>query len=381
MARNGILLAILAAALLLRLQLAAAAPYMHDESQIAIPLAESLSFTPGQLNLPLRGLHHPALPSYVINLSGSVFGRTALGYRALSVIGGLLAIILIFRLTDAWYGRPAALWASALLAFNEYHIGVSAYATAKGPHLLLIATAIYAFSTFLRTDRVRSLYISAVAVALAFYCKEHSVLVLAAFGLTLLQPRYRHWLRSTHVLGACALFAILIVPDVMWNLRASVADPNATYRDHLSRVGGLGLTPDPFLFFARGAIQWVMVAITGEPLPDSVVEYPSMNAGFGVLLLGAVVASTLRAGRQDRIRGFLLILFWLVLAVFVLIRPGQPTKGMDPVTWYWADVVLFPAVILTGARLAHITGRWRLALWSAAAAAAVYATASIVRLS
>src|SRR5690606_4679095 len=49
---------ILLVALLARVDLANIRGYIHDEANTAIPLAETISFSPGSMNLPLRGENH-----------------------------------------------------------------------------------------------------------------------------------------------------------------------------------------------------------------------------------------------------------------------------------------------------------------------------------
>src|SRR5262245_46776514 len=144
---------ILLAAALLRLYLATTEPYIHDENNTAIPLSKAISFTPGHLNLPVRGENHGALPAYVVKASSTLFGTTPLAYRTVHVLGGLCAIALIFLLTRQWYGPVAARWAAALLAFNEYYLAISSRATAHVPHLFLVTAAIYAIGRFLRLQR------------------------------------------------------------------------------------------------------------------------------------------------------------------------------------------------------------------------------------
>ena len=368
---------ILLAAVLLRLYFATTAEYIYDEESASIPRSQTISFAPGNLQLPIRGQNHPALPAYFVKASSLLFGTTPLGYRLVHVLAGLCTIVLIFVLSRQWYGPVAARWAAALLAFNEYYLGVSARATAHVPYLLFTAAAVYAFGRFVSVQRAVYLYAAGVALGLAFYCKEHSALLLPVFLLMLLHARYRHWFRSPHVYAACALFFLVIGPDLLWNVTAGDDIRQATYSDHLQRMGGLGLSPYPFMFFARDAVQWLHGLLTGRGLVDATAEYLSMNAALGALLLGAVLVTTLRRPAPDSTR-FLLLLFWGVFGFFASIRPGASPKDLDPASWIWVDVTLFPTVILAGALLAGAKGRFRIASWAFACGAMLYAGAGIV---
>jgi 4-amino-4-deoxy-L-arabinose transferase-like glycosyltransferase len=381
--KDRVLLLILLAALAVRVQLAMTREYIHDEDNTAIPLSRTISFEPGSLNLPLRGENHPALPAYVVKASSSVFGTTRLGYRSMHILLGLVTIVVVYALTRQWYGPGAAQWAAAFLAFNEYYLNVSSRATAHVPNLLLVTGAVYAFSRFLATQRAIYLYGAGAAAGLAFYCKESTGLLLPVFALTLLISKHRRWLLSPHVYLAIATYALLIAPDIAWNLRtnpdtATVSYNNqthgqATYAAHLRRVGGLGLSPYPSMFYFRSPIRSLYARVTGTELKDETTEYWSVNWAIGALLVGGVLVTTVRSPRPDQLRIFLLVMFWGIFTFFSLIKKGDPPGRLDPVSWIWVEMTIIPAVILAAARIADLSGTWRLLAWTFAAAALVTA--------
>ena len=372
----------LLAALLIRLHLATTEPYIHDEENTSIPLSQSISFAPGHLHLPLRGENHGALPAYVVKASSLLFGTTPLGYRLGHLILGLCTIALIFLLTRQWYGPVAAQWAAALLAFNEYYLPVSARATAQVPTLFFDVVAIYAFSRFLRTQRPANLYLAGLAVGLAVYCKESSALLLPVFFVALLATRHRRWLLSPHPYLACLVFAALLAPDLYWNMTTNRETARATYgtepvgyatyQSHLQRIGGFGFSPYPAMFYARRPVMSLHLALTGTELRDETPEYHSIDPALGALLVGAVIVTALGKTRDD-LQRFLLILFWGLFGFFTLIAKGDPPGRLDPVSWIWIEATMFPAVVLTGARLAEATGPRRIAAWIGAAGLLLYA--------
>jgi hypothetical protein len=376
------LVVIVLLALCLRIDLASARPYLHDEANTAIPLARTISFTAGALNLPLRGENHGALPAYIVKASGALFGTSPRGYRMLHVLLGIAAIVLVAAVAREWYGPVAARWAAALLAFNEYFFFVSSHSTAHVPYLFCVAFAAYCLSRLLTGRRVVFLYLAAAAAGVAFYSKEHAALLVPLLGLTVLRRPYRAWLRSPHPYLAGALFAAFIVPDVMWNLRTERTPALATYSDqvalyatynsHLKRVGGLGVSPYPLVFYGRSAVLPAYRAVTGTELRDETPEYASVNPLLGLVLLGGVVAMTARGSGPDMVRPSLLFLFWGVFGFFTLIKPGSPPGRLDPVSWIWVESTLIPAVILTAGGLATIGGRLRVAVWGLAIAAVMY---------
>ena len=377
----------LLAALLLRLHLARTERYIHDEENTSIPLSRSISFVPGHVNLPLRGENHGALPAYVVKVSSTLFGTSMLGYRMGHLLLGLATIVLMFVLTRDWYGPVAARWAAALLAFNEYYLPISARATAQAPTLFFDLAAIFAFARFLRAGQARYLYIAGIAVALAFYCKESSALLLPLFFVALIATSRWAWLLRPHPYVACLVFAAMLAPDFYWNMttnretaRATYGQEPvgyATYRSHLQRIGGLGFSPYPAMFYARGPVMSLHQALTGTELRDETPEYHSIDPWLGALLVGAVVVTTL-GRRRDDLQRYLLILFWGLFGFFTLIAKGDPPGRLDPVSWIWVEATMFPAIVLTGVRLAETTGSQRVVAWSVAAALILYAIYTIV---
>ena len=385
-AGDVVFLLIIVLALLLRLHLAATEPYVHDEINTSIPLSQTISFAPDHLQLPLRGQNHGALPAYVVKASSTVFGTTPLGYRLMHVLLGLATIGLVYRAAREWSGPVAARWAAALLGFNEYYLAVSARATAHAPHLFFAAVAVVAFGMFLRAQRPGYLYAAGVSTALAFYCKEHAALLLPMFLLSLLHPAYRRWLRSPHVYLAASLFLVLLAPDLLWNLttdpetaRVSYGSADvgqATYSQHLRRIGGVGLSPYPAMFYGRSAVQGLSTLVTGRALADETPEYPSMDPALGAVLLAAVLVTAIRPAGRARPVSFLLLVFWGLFGFFTFIEKGNPPGRLDPVSWIWVEATMVPAVIVTAVWLSSLTGRFRIATWALCGALLVFASSA-----
>ncbi len=262
---------------------------------------------------------------------------------------------------------------------------MSARATAHVPHLFFVTAAVLSFGRFLVVQRAAYLYAAAAFAGLAFYCKEHSALLVPVFLLALLHPSYRSWLRGPHAWLAAVVFALVIGPDLAWNLRT---DPDtarvsyageevgqATYGQHLKRIGGVGLSPYPAMFYGRSAVQALHVADHGTRAAGPDAGYPSMNPMLGVLLLCGLVITTLRFAGRDNVGTFLLLVFWGLFGVFTFIEKGNPPGRLDPVSWIWVEASIVPAVILTGARLAGATGKARIVAWTLCAGALLYAAA------
>lgn len=384
---DGLFLLVLLGALAARMQLAQTMPLVHDEENTTIPLSRLISFEEGHRNLPIRAVNHGALPAYFAKLSSTLFGEQTSGYRTVHIGLSLLTIVLVFLLTRRAYGSQAALAAAIVLAFNEYFLTVSARVTAHAPYLLFATLALVAFSWFLLSRRTSFLYVAAVALGLGFYCKEHVVLLLPVFFVTLLLARHRRWLRTPHPYLAAAVFAGVIAADVVWNAGAGPESnrvtygnrdaAQATYASHLKRIGGVGLSVYPLAFYGHDTTMAVYRAVTGEEMDDNTSEYLSMNLAFGFVLVASVLFTTVRPAAADPLQPFLLIAFWTVFAFFTLIRRGE-SPGLDPVSWIWVDVTMIPAAVMAGALLTRMTGPVRLGVWLVIGTAATYSIWSAV---
>lgn len=380
---DPVLILILLAALGVRVYLASTREYIHDEINTAIPLSKTISFDPANLNLPLRGENHPAMPAYVVKVGSLFFGTSRLGYRAMHLLLGLVTIVMVYGMTRQWYGTVPARWAAGFMAFNEYYLNVSSRATAHVPNLLFVTGAVYAFSRFLASERPRYLYLAGASMGLAFYCKESTALLLPVFAFTLLISKQRRWLLKPQVYLACVIWALVISPDLVWNLRNNAATTKvtynnqtvgqATYATHLKRVGGLGISLYPSMFYFRSTVRSSYLRITGSPMRDNTAEYESVNPAIGLLLLGGVVATAVRPRGRDQLRIFLLLMFWGIFGFFTMIKPGDPGGRLDAVSWIWVETTMVAAVVLAGAQLANVSEKWRLPLWSVAVVALVWA--------
>ena len=192
---------------------------------------------------------------------------------------------------------------------------------------------------------------------------------------------------TPHPYVAAATFVLLISPDLAWNIKT---DPDkahvyysnqialqATYANHLRRVGGLGFSPYPSMFYARPVVLSTYQAVTGEELRDETPDIRRSTRCSACCLSARCCVTTFRPPRRDALRVFLVILFWVVFGVFTLIKKGDPPGRLDPVSWIWVEVSMLPAIVLTAARLADATGKTRMALWAIAGGALAFAVFTV----
>jgi hypothetical protein len=121
-------------------------------------------------------------------------------------------------------------------------------------------------------------------------------------------------------------------------------------------------------------------AVTGVALKAASPELPSlmMNSVLGLLFVGSVLWTIVRPSAHDALQTYLLLSACGIFIFFSVITPGNPPFRLAPVSWAWVESTLIPVAILTGVQLARLAGRWRYAVWTAAAAALLYAVNSVV---
>ena len=377
--KGPIFILILVIGFALRLYLASVTVYLWDEDRDWIVIAEKISLQRGNFYLPIHDGQHPSFPAYFIKSGSILLGDNPIGFRFFSLLAGISTIILAFRLALEWTNPIVACWTAALLAFNEYHIAVSILTTEKSFYLLFGMLALYTFSRFLRTQKPQYLYLSGITVGCGFLCKYIITLFIPVFFAILLFPKYRHWLRRREPYIALLFFIIVITPDLYWNLTRQPTEGSqaATIGDHFSRVGKLGFNRHYILFYGRDVVR-AIYSFVGWELGDNAEEYPTMNPLFGVILLGGVLIVTFQNKQHDHILKFLVLLFWTIFGFFTLLRPGTPSRNLDPVVWFWVDLTLLAAVLLVGYYLSRLQGKWRLLSYATTGAAALYATVGVL---
>jgi hypothetical protein len=385
MLRDPLLIAILLAAVALRLYMALTTSHIWDEDRDWILMAQRISFDPAAPYLPVRAFNHGALPAYFIKLGSFLFGETALGFRFAGVIAGTATVATVALIANAWMGRTAALWAAAFVGFNEFHVMVSAIASDKVYSIFFGALSAYAFVRALRDDRPVWLFPTAATAALSILCYEIMYLLVPIFGITVLCSKRRAWFGNAYLYLAAATGLAVLAPDLMWNLSAANAS-EMTYGGHLERFGGFGFNRHYLLFFFRDAILPIYNAFDRQ-LHDGFDQYAVMNVALGVLLLGAALHwawrfARNRERREDVVLLFLLTVFWLIFLLFSLMKPGTSAR-LDNVGWPWVQFILIPAAVMAGAWIVTLKGRVRLAAAALGVIGVVYGAAdtTVARLS
>lgn len=391
----ALLLAVLGVACVLRLLVAIGAPTVWDEDHDWIPVSRGISLRPGRIHVPIHEGQHPSLPAYFMRAGALLVGDSALGYRLSGAIAGLLTVALVYVCGRRWFAENGALAAAALVAINEYHVGISAFATEKPYYLLASCGAVHCFGEFLRNSTSRNAAWVGGTLAFGVMCKYLTLLLIPVFAVAMLVGRAGPRVDRRVLWVAVVVFAVLVAPDVLWTaFHPDTAGTNsANLGDHFRRIGGLGFSRQPLVFYLRD-LRNAVYPVLGLSFGDPAAEYPTMNGLMGLALLGGVVFVTteqlwraMRRTRDDVAEpsdiavSLLLLWFWVVFGFFLAIRPGTPKPGMDAVVWLWVDATLLPAVLLVGQRAAALRGVPRIVAAAVLGAAGLLALTNVAGVS
>ncbi|MBZ5681247.1 MAG: glycosyltransferase family 39 protein [Acidobacteriia bacterium] len=176
------LLTLLAAGTVLRFLFLARKPFWFDECfSVEAARLDWANF------LHLLWWREANMSLYYVLLRGWLHvGQSEFFIRSLSVIAAVAALPAIYWLAGLLFDRRTALIATALLAFNAYHIRYAQEARSYALFVLLATLSGAFFVEFLRESSRRNLLAYALTSVLAVYAHFYALLLVAAQWLALL---------------------------------------------------------------------------------------------------------------------------------------------------------------------------------------------------
>jgi 4-amino-4-deoxy-L-arabinose transferase-like glycosyltransferase len=355
---------IVAAGFAARLYGVADLPYNYDEPK-NIEIVDSID--PARLALPARSFQHPPLSVYVFRVGVAVFGSNNLGYRSMNALAGALSILGIYALAQRGFGdERVGLLAALFLATNRFHIGWSRQVNQEVIYLGLVILSLIAFWNAMRRDSGWAAF--GVALALAVLAKELALLLVPALLLGLLcDSAGRGVLRRSRVWIALAGVAVVAGMLLAYALR-NPGRHEMNVAQNLHRATSIGISVEPLEFFLSPSTTH------DAPLADS-WSYPSMHWLTGVVLLAGVAASI--PNHRESFTRLMLLVFGFYVLLFTLVGADPSGKSLHQGEFWWVDVAIVPAIVLTSRVVIHLKDRgrvfraafWALPLWLVADAA------------
>lgn len=184
----------------------------------------------------------PPMVAWLIGLSTSLLGSTALAIRLPAVLLGTLGLFWMYLLAARLYGRQAGFWAALLTAATPGNAALALLMTIDAPFLFCWCGALYFFWRFLEGGRSGLVYLAAATLVtgLGLLSKQTMLAFLPlALAFLWLSPPDRGRLRKPGVWAWFVGSLLFLLPVLLWNLQHDWITVQHT-SGHFSG-GGVGL--------------------------------------------------------------------------------------------------------------------------------------------
>ncbi|MGH2571008.1 MAG: ArnT family glycosyltransferase, partial [bacterium] len=355
---HAILATILCVALICRLVMAVSVPFMYDEYLWA-QVTDSIHLTPGpSFHLPLDGAgSHPPAQAYWNGVGVLLLGKCALGYRLGSVLLGVAAVWLVYRLGRIYWSAPVGLLAAGFLAVNEYHLGISQICTQKS-YFTFALLFLYLFERTVERQRIAEFAMLGIIAGLGLSTGlTFLVWVPLLIVESLRRAESRRCWRTVGPYLTALICAAIVAPYFVSELTREETSDLAIQVDKSS----------------LGSWSWAPLALYLRPLyyvavEHTISEYPSMTTVPGALLLaGGGLSLALLRGERARFVQALGLFPFLLFSLFS--RPSGE--------FFWSDFSLPPFILLSAAVLPRLR-RWSPVVTAGVFAALLWSTAPLV---
>jgi len=300
-------------------------PFFDDEPE-GVVLANTISITPGRINLPIHSTDHGPVMIYLIHSASPIARGETFRYRLGHLLLGTFHILLIYWLAREATSRVGAIFAALFLGLCEVHILFTKYIIQELANLFLATLWLFVFWQGLKRDSRKLVLLSGVVLGLGLLTKETIFfLVPTAFVFLLVSRSYRRWLRRKEIYLSLLLAFVILSPNFYWNWRHNWFD---------YKLASGYVAPLSFAGFAAELFLGWFTHLRGS---DILYGYDYMGPVAGCL---ATVGVLLAFGkvRQEFIK-LIVVAFWIILGASFFLAAGLPR--------HYA-VAIVPASVLAG---------------------------------
>ncbi len=163
----------------------------------------------------------PPMVAWLIALSTSWAGSTALVVRLPAVLLGTLGLFWMYLLAGRMYGRKAGFWAVLLTAATPGNAALALLMTIDAPFLFCWCATLYCFWRFLEGGRTQGIWLAAATLTtgLGLLSKQSMFGFLPlAFVFLVVSPADRRQLRGPRVWVWVVASLLFLAPVVIWNM-------------------------------------------------------------------------------------------------------------------------------------------------------------------
>ncbi len=268
---------------------------------------------------------YPGMIAWMGWLSTSIFGPTALGVRAATILGAGGMAWLSFLTARRLYDEATARLAGLLAAFVPILFVFAAEATPDGPCLFFWSATAWALAHALSGDSPRWWIPAGLFLGLAMDSKYHAVFLgFGIFGFLLFSPDQRPWLKRKEPWIGLVVSLLAFSPTVIWN----------------AQNGWQSFAYQGVSRFKESGFEWASL----YKFPFSQLALLTPFVGIGAWASGLVTLRRWRtADWRDR---FLTALGTPVLLFFLGILFTRSVRGHWPVEGYVTTLTLSAAFVV-----------------------------------
>ena len=313
---------------------------LYKLNQESVGFDEAFSIAACRLPLAamLKGLIedfvHPPLHYFVLRGWLDIFGSSVVPARMLSVVFGVLAIPLLYVISEYLFDRRTALFSSLLLAVSQLEIMFAQEARPYAQFLFLFLASWYLFIRALHS-RSAKLWCAFIASSiLLIYTHYFGVLVLGALAIYGFLYRKQHRIPAVWWIGGAAATLLAYLPwltsgifqaaahsaktfsgkHAFWSVGGSTFFTAVNFFNNGKPVGLLGSSP-LWTFVIGGLLFTAPVALA---LWDAKAKRESPNAMLALMLwvlpmLGAIAAGLLHFQYNVRYVAFCAAPYYLLV--------------------------------------------------------------------
>jgi 4-amino-4-deoxy-L-arabinose transferase-like glycosyltransferase len=205
------------AAFLARLVLALGTLIFGTDGGQMLYMADRMS--EGRFHEALSVTYHPFYP-FLVSVLRTFLGSTERAGFGVSIALGSAAVVPLFLLTRAIFGRPAAFITGLIFAFHPYTLDVHADVMTEGTFVFFLCSSMWLGWRSMEDPAVERGVLAGLTAAAAYLTRAEGMLVMALVpawqGVDLLLRRDRWAARLGSIGLGIAAMVILLFPFLLW---------------------------------------------------------------------------------------------------------------------------------------------------------------------
>lgn len=272
----------------------------------------------------------PYLYFFIMNTMFTLFGDTSVVARIPSVLFGIAAVWMMYKLGKESYSKKVGLIAALLFTFNEYAIFHSQDARAYSLYLLCLLFSFYRFVIFLKGNTQKNMILFAISAGLLVNVNFFSVLNVITQGFILVfvlfsldkSERIAYFKRLLIIAGIILLFFIPNAYKFYLLSQFKSSWIPAPSNDGLTNILKEFISVSEILVFVYGILfTFFIIKVFNQKRTKSIKE---------------IIANKL-------VFNYLLIFFWISFVVVVILLKSYLSSSLYVSRYF---ISIFPAIIL-----------------------------------